>query len=499
MSTPALSTAQLDRAVGVLLGTAAGDALGAGYEFGPPLSATTPVVMNGGGTFDWAPGEWTDDTSMAWVIAAEAATGTDLRTPEAQDRIARAWASWAQTAPDVGTQTRAVLTAARRAAGEAGTDQVTAAQLRAASHAQHEHTGRSAGNGSLMRTAPIALAYLHDEHALIEAATALSALTHHDAEAAEACVLWALAIRHAVLTGDLDARIGLPHLAEPRRVVWAQRLDDAETHEPAAFDRNGWVVQALQAAWSAITHTPVPADDPAHGGFRAQHLQLSLEAAVRGGHDTDTVAAIAGGLLGATYGATAVPAAWRRILHGWPGANARDLTALGTAIATGGAAPFDGDYTRYSETGTLAQHPYDEQLWIGGVGALRTLPAGVDAVVSLCRTSVDDVPTGGIEQAEIRLIDKAGEQENPNLSFVLHDTVALLEHLRQQGRTVLLHCVQAQSRTPTLAALYGARRNNVTTTQALHDIQHVLPRASPNQAFLAALHATEAVGRPVSN
>jgi ADP-ribosyl-[dinitrogen reductase] hydrolase len=499
MSTPALSTAQLDRAVGVLLGTAAGDALGAGYEFGPPLSATAPVAMNGGGTFRWAPGEWTDDTSMAWVIAAEAATGTDLRTPQAQDRIARAWAGWAQTAPDVGTQTRAVLTAARRAAEDAGTDQVTAAQLRAASHAQHEHTGRSAGNGSLMRTAPIALAYLHDEHALIDAATALSALTHHDPEAAEACVLWSLAIRHAVLTGDLDARTGLPHLAEPRRAVWARRLDDAETHEPATFDRNGWVVQALQAAWSAITHTPVPDDDPAHGCFRAQHLQQSLEAAVRGGRDTDTVAAIAGGLLGATYGATAVPAAWRRILHGWPGANARDLTALGTAIATGGAAPFDGDYTRYSETDTLAQHPYDEQLWIGGVGALRTLPAGVDAVVSLCRTSVDDVPTGGVEQVEIRLIDKAGEEENPNLGFVLHDTVALLEHLRQQGRTVLLHCVQAQSRTPTVAALYGARRNNVTTTQALHDIQHVLPRASPNQTFLAALHAAEAVGRPRSN
>jgi len=92
MSTPALNTAQLDRAVGVLLGTAAGDALGAGYEFGPPLPATTPVAMNGGGTFEWAPGEWTDDTSMAWVIAAEAATGTDLRTPQAQDRIAQAWA-----------------------------------------------------------------------------------------------------------------------------------------------------------------------------------------------------------------------------------------------------------------------------------------------------------------------------------------------------------------------------------------------------------------------
>jgi len=79
--------------------------------------------------------------------------------------------------------------------------------------------------------------------------------------------------------------------------------------------------------------------------------------------------------------------------------------------------------------------------------------------------------------------------ENPNLGFVLHDTVALLEQLRREGRTVLLHCVQAQSRTPTVAALYGARRNNVTTTQAA--IQQVLPGAAPNQAFLEALRTTE--------
>lgn len=50
-----LDTAQLDRAHGVLLATAAGDALGAGYEFGPPLPPETPVTMTGGGPFRWAP------------------------------------------------------------------------------------------------------------------------------------------------------------------------------------------------------------------------------------------------------------------------------------------------------------------------------------------------------------------------------------------------------------------------------------------------------------
>jgi hypothetical protein len=73
-----LTTAQLDRAVGVLLGTAAGDALGAAYEFGPPRGPELEVAMVGGGAFGWEPGEWTDDTSMAIAIAEVAATGADL-------------------------------------------------------------------------------------------------------------------------------------------------------------------------------------------------------------------------------------------------------------------------------------------------------------------------------------------------------------------------------------------------------------------------------------
>ena len=70
-----LTTAQLDRALGVLAGTAAGDALGAAYEFGPPRGPELEVAMVGGGSFGWELGEWTDDTSMAIAIAEVAATG----------------------------------------------------------------------------------------------------------------------------------------------------------------------------------------------------------------------------------------------------------------------------------------------------------------------------------------------------------------------------------------------------------------------------------------
>ena len=244
-----LTTAQLDRACGVLLATAAGDALGAGYEFGPPLSPDTPVEMKGGGSFGWAPGEWTDDTSMALAIAETAATGADLRTERARDAITARWAGWAADARDVGAQTRTVLDAVRKG---------TAAEALAASRELHERTGHTAGNGSLMRTAPVALGFLDDPAGLTEAATAISTLTHYDPETAEACVLWCHAIRHAVLTGDLDARAGLERLPGSSRARWAQRLGDAERSRPRDFTRNGWVVEALRASWRAIATTLVP-------------------------------------------------------------------------------------------------------------------------------------------------------------------------------------------------------------------------------------------------
>ena len=106
-----------------------------------------------------------------------------------------------------------------------------------------------------MRTAPVALAYLDDEAALVEAARAVSELTHYDPEAGDACVLWCLAIRHAILTGFLDARIGLQHIDIDRRDLWATRLDIAEASQPSDFKNNGWVVEALQGAWSAIATT----------------------------------------------------------------------------------------------------------------------------------------------------------------------------------------------------------------------------------------------------
>src|ERR1700739_362878 len=109
-----LTTAQLDRAVGVLLATAAGDALGAPYEFGPPRGPELEVAMVGGGSFGWEPGEGTDDTSMALAIAEGSVNGGVLRDYEALDARAQRWHEGSLHAKDVGVQPRSVLSRAGR-------------------------------------------------------------------------------------------------------------------------------------------------------------------------------------------------------------------------------------------------------------------------------------------------------------------------------------------------------------------------------------------------
>ncbi len=305
----------LDRARGAVLGSAVGDALGAPYEFESRAVGPAGPEMLGGGLGDFAPGEWTDDTTMAWCILDVAALHDDLTSDEALTQIARRFRRWYDTGPaDIGNQTRMIL-------GAVGPDPV-AATLTETSYDLHARTGHTAGNGSLMRTAPVALRYLDDPAGLAEAARRISALTHHDPQAQDACALWSLAIRHAIVTGELDLRAGLVHLESSAAEEWTTLIDEAEQREPGDFNPNGWVVPALQASWSAIAHTPIPVDEP------SRHFGAALDVAIRIGDDTDTVAAIAGALLGARWGAASVPQQWRTMLHGYPGITAEDLLAL---------------------------------------------------------------------------------------------------------------------------------------------------------------------------
>ena len=461
-----LSSRQNDRAVGVLVGQAAGDALGVPYEYGSaPLTGEPQMI--GGGLGGIAPGQWSDDTEMAVCIAQVAATGADLRPDQALDEIAAQFLRWyADGPPDIGIQTRSVLAETRRRGGGAAT-------MREVSRELHERTGRTAGNGSLMRTGPVALAHLGDAQAIAEAARAISALTHADPVAGDACVLWCLAIAHAVRTGRLDVRVGLPHVDT---AYWAPLLDEAEQVEPSHYAAsNGWVVAALLGAWSAISRT--------------DGLVPGLHAAVAGGGDTDTVAAIAGQLLGAAHGASAVPSRYRRRLHGWPGLRVRDLHRLAfLAVHRGQDGPEGWPSAttlpsyRWAET-TVTPHPDDEGVLLGAVGAVR--PGVADAVVSLCRMGS---PLPGIapeDHVELWLVDK--DDANNDLPGQLLDGANAVRELRREGKTVLLHCVHAHSRTPTVAAVYGAMVTGSSPRAALERVLAVLPSASPRRSFVRAL------------
>lgn len=310
-----LDEAQIDRAIGTLVAAACGDALGAGYEFETAEPDGRPQMI-GGGLGGFAPGEWTDDTAQTYAIARIAATGANLHEEAALDGIAQGFADWwASNPPDAGVHTRRVL-------GSVGRNP-TAADLLATSCNMHDRFRHTAGNGTLMRTAPVALAHLDDPGVLIESAGKIARLTHYDAVGGEACALWCLAIRHSVLEGELPQLIDLvDYLPLERREFWRGIVLEAEDREPRAFNPNGFVVHALQAAWSAIVHT----------NGREDHLIHGIETAVTIGNDTDTVAAITGALLGARYGHSAIPSGWHEIVHGWPSATASDLAELARGI-----------------------------------------------------------------------------------------------------------------------------------------------------------------------
>ncbi|WP_413353908.1 ADP-ribosylglycohydrolase family protein [Microbacterium sp. 1P06AB] len=461
-----LSAQQLDRAVGAVLASAAGDALGSQYEFGPALSdSVTPEF--GVGCFGHDSGEWTDDTSMAMPILRQLAEGWALEDADAIRQIVTDWKGWARTAKDVGTQTRAVL-------GRLGDDTAENA-ARSTSEAVHRHTGRSAGNGSLMRTGPVALGYLdRSPDELAAAAGRLAQLTHWEVDNVDAVTLWCLAIRHAILTGGLDIRTQLDWIPVDRRTRWAELIDEATApgiHPRDFRSGNGWVVRAFQAALAAITG--------------ATSLRDALERAVRGGGDTDTVAAIAGSLAGAVWGGSALPLSFKRRLHGWPGLDANELTRLACLAVRHGESDREGwpsaaRATAYAGSDYLFRHPHDDGLWIGSLAALDRLPSEVDAVVSLCRVGRTQVPAG-LESVQVWLVDQ--DDRNANLDLVLTEAADVVAELRREGKQVFLHCAEGRSRTSAVAALYGARHREIPLAQSWEDVRQTLPGFAP-QRFL---------------
>lgn len=299
-----------------MLGLAVGDALGTTNEFktvqAPPFPslATGPLVETvGGGPFSVQRGQVTDDTHMAVCVADSIAErgGFDV------DDVARRYVAWLDYAFDVGAQTSAAL---RLIAG--------GARPRDAGERVWVDRGQqAAGNGSLMRTAPIGV-FLRDEHERRQASFADSAMTHFDPRCQLACAAFNAAIAAAVGGGASDEMLRAAHdeigagveslsdgLAMYRRALNAAAaalradLEHAQDSDPQLYglevhlDRQqGFVRVAFRLAFWHLLHT-------------SDIESALIDTANRGG-DADTNSAIVGALLGARDGEDAIPGRWRR-------------------------------------------------------------------------------------------------------------------------------------------------------------------------------------------
>ena len=466
-----LSTTQKDRAAGVLLGQAIGDALGVPYEFKPPITAGN-ARMIGGGLGPYGPGEWSDDTQMAICIAQVAATGADLSADERLNEIAKRFCEWRfRGASDIGNQTAAVIGRADSMISGAAMDasmsrydlDVWARPFRHAATEYAELHPRSAGNGALMRNGIVGLIRLEDRQATAAAARAVAALTHADPLVAASCVLHAEAVRVAVVEGRLDIRAGLDLLADDEREQWSAWIDEAERKDPKSFNTNGFTVTALQAAWSAIFHSRP--EDPT-----SEHVNNALQLAISIGHDTDTVAAIAGALLGARYGVSGLRHDWRRQVHGWPGMRGRDLIEL--ALRTVGASGDDEwparDYEGRSGAAVEVRASWAPRLTIGTQAALATTTS--TAVVSLSRVGRAEVRDPE-RHVQAWLVDSDEPATHNDLAFALHDAADAVQELLNAGETVFLHCVHAHHRTPSVALLHAVKYGGLSVQDAASAIR----------------------------
>jgi ADP-ribosylglycohydrolase len=272
---------------GSLLGLAVGDALGTTVEFQPRASFEPLTDMVGGGPFGLEPGQWTDDTSMALCLA-ESIVEAGWDPVDQLTRYVRWWReghlSSTGTCFDIGNTVAQALRSFEQTGDQASgsTD------------------ARSAGNGSIMRLAPVAIRYRASE-GLLEKAAESSRTTHGAATAVDACTYLA-----ALVAGALAGR-------SKDEILEASFFPIATTTEIAAVAAgsfrekgrdeirgSGYVVESLEAALWALANS----DDFEEGALLAVNL----------GDDADTTGAVYGQLAGALYGEEAIPDRWRSLL-----------------------------------------------------------------------------------------------------------------------------------------------------------------------------------------
>ncbi len=286
----------IERYRGALFGLAAGDAVGTTLEFRSPGSFTPLSDMVGGGPFGLQLGQWTDDTSMALCLATSLVECGGYDARDQIERYVRWWRDGYLSSTgrcfDIGNTTRASLDRFARS-GEvyAGLDDPHAA-----------------GNGSIMRLAPVPLAFANDPALAIAHSGDSSRTTHGAQVAIDACRYLGALIVGAVHGATKEALLAPFYTPVPD--LWRQHpLSDAlptiaagsfRERQPPLIRGSGYVVASLEAALWAFYH----GTDFREGCLLAVNL----------GDDADTTAAVYGQLAGAYYGEAAIPASWREPL-----------------------------------------------------------------------------------------------------------------------------------------------------------------------------------------
>lgn len=273
-----------DRYLGCLLGLACGDAVGTTVEFSP--RGTFPLVtdMTGGGPFDLKPGQWTDDTSMALCLGHSLVYHRAFNPVDQMNRYCN-WANYGYMSStgecfDIGGT---VLKAIQ----------------------QYQKTGdpfsgsvdpQSAGNGSIMRLAPVPMFYALSLDKTIKYSGESSRITHAANEAIESAQLFGAQLRAALRgVGKQEVLFNSGFKPNAAKVAAIANVSYAEktAHQ---IKGSGYVVESLEAAlWCFLT---------------TDSYEEAVLQAVNLGDDADTTAAIVGQLAGAFYGVSAIPPRW---------------------------------------------------------------------------------------------------------------------------------------------------------------------------------------------
>jgi ADP-ribosyl-[dinitrogen reductase] hydrolase len=276
---------QSDRLRGCLLGLAVGDAVGTTLEFRRRGTFEPLADMVGGGPFGLLPGQWTDDTSMALCLATSLIERGGF---DAHDQMSR-YCQWADggylsstgVCFDIGV--------------------TVASSLRRYQRDGNPYAGSSdpnaAGNGCIMRLAPIPMYFFPDLDAVERFAGDSSRTTHGTRECIEACRLFARILCRAllgrpkdeVILGDAESFISGERIGAIARGAYRGKVEQE-------IRGSGYVVHSLEAALWVFAHT----DSFSEAILMAANL----------GDDADTTAAVCGQVAGAYYGEPSIPSHW---------------------------------------------------------------------------------------------------------------------------------------------------------------------------------------------